>query len=440
MRCDALLFPKIDSRPGSMIILLTGVTGFIGSHLAAVLRAAGHCVRGTQRGPGQDASCLHADFSRDFDVALWIPRLTGVDVVINAVGILRQTPAQSFTAIHTLAPRALFRACALAGVRRVIQISALGAETGQGGYFSSKHAADEFLSELPLDWTIVQPSLVYAPGGASASLFSMLATLPVIPLPGGGGQRVQPVHMDDLTTVICKLCECATEFRRRVPVVGPHPVSLRDMLQQLRIALGLPQAPTLTVPAWMMRFAAKLSSLSPSSLLTPETLAMLEADNIADPTATTRLLGKAPRCVPRFIDPTTRITLASQARLQWLLPLLRIAVASVWIWTGIVSLGLYPVQLSLELLARTGVPAQLAPLLLYGAALLDLALGAAILLVRRRGWLWLFQIALILSYTAIITLRLPEFWLHPYGPMIKNVPLIMVIYVLYVLEQRTWTT
>ena len=98
--------------------------------------------------------------------------------------------------------------------------------------------------------------------------------------------------------------------------------------------------------------------------------------------------------------------------------------------------GFIPLQRSYELLGRVGVPPTLQPLFLYGAATFDLVLGIATLLLRRRRMLWLAQIALILAYTALITWRLPEFWLHPYGPLLKNVPMLAVIFALYVLEKR----
>jgi hypothetical protein len=92
------------------------------------------------------------------------------------------------------------------------------------------------------------------------------------------------------------------------------------------------------------------------------------------------------------------------------------------------------------LLARTGITGALADFALYAAAALDLALGASILLLRRRRWLWLAQFALIVAYMVIITIKLPEFWLHPYGPILKNLPLLACITLLYSLEDRRWNT
>jgi hypothetical protein len=109
----------------------------------------------------------------------------------------------------------------------------------------------------------------------------------------------------------------------------------------------------------------------------------------------------------------------------------------VWIVTGMVSFGLFPREDSLDLLARAGVPDPLRAPMLYGAAAFDLLLGIATLWpMRRRRWLWALQAALILFYTAVITLRLPEFWLHPYGPVLKNLPMLALLWLLAELEPQ----
>jgi hypothetical protein len=167
---------------------------------------------------------------------------------------------------------------------------------------------------------------------------------------------------------------------------------------------------------------------------------MLEAGSTADPVDTCELLARPPRPVEEFIAGDDRQLVAEHGQLEWLLPVLRWSIALVWIWTGIVSLGLYPRAASLTLLARTGITGILADIALYGAAALDLVLGAAILLMRRRRWLWLAQFMLILAYTIIITVKLPEFWLHPYGPILKNLPLLACIALLYCLEAHRWNT
>lgn len=426
-----------------MVVLLTGASGFIGSHLTRALLAAGHQVVCAVRDPARMSDSrlryVRADFTRDFEPDVWLPRLAGIDAVVNAVGIIRETGSQTFDAIHTRAPRALLAACARSRVRKVIQISALGAdEQAQSAYHLSKKSADDVLRGLALDSVIIQPSLVFGPGGTSARLFTTLAGLPLIGLPGSGNQQVQPVYLDDVIAAVVAALEHPLDRATTLPVVGPEPMTLREFLGGLRDAMGMGPARFLPVPMPLMRLGAAAGKLLPSSLLDAETLQMLERGNTGDPGRLTALLGRPPRPLARFIAPEAVETTRLKARLNWLLPLLRVSVALVWIVTGIVSLGLYPVQESYALLGRTGVPPPLQPLMLYGAALLDFAFGIGTLVLhgRRRRLLWLAQLALILFYTAIITLRLPEFWLHPYGPLLKNLPMLAAIWLLLEMEDK----
>jgi len=423
-----------------MRVLITGSTGFIGSHLAHALQARGHVVIAAGRRALPGFAHVAADFQRDVQPGDWLARLQDIDVVINAVGILREAGSQSFDALHHRAPRALFDAAVASGVSRIIQISALGADTGISNYFRSKHLADEALAATSADWTIVQPSLVYGEGGTSAALFTFLASLPLLPLPGNGTQLVQPVHIDDLTLAVTMLCERAVLPRQRVAIVGPEPMTLRAMLTQLRHGLGLGAPRFLPIPLGIMALGARIAAMHPRSLLDQQTLSMLQSGNIAAADATTRLLGRKPRPVREFIAAPLRDVTLTQAQLRWLLPMLRVSIALVWLWTAITSAWLFPAAESFVLLERSGVPRAWAPLMLCGAIALDFIFGMATLLCSRARLLWLAQIALILLYTVIISVRLPEFWLHPYGPILKNLPMLAALYLLYVLERPRWNT
>ena len=74
------------------------------------------------------------DYARDTDPAVWLPRLVGIDAVVSAVGVLRDSTKRPMQAVHSDTPKALFDACAKAGVRRVVQISALGIENSDSRY------------------------------------------------------------------------------------------------------------------------------------------------------------------------------------------------------------------------------------------------------------------------------------------------------------------
>ena len=412
-----------------MKILLTGAHGFIGRSLCAALSAVGHEVIAITR--------TEVDFSRAHDPADWRTLLTGVDVVINAVGIIRENAAQSFENIHAKAPQALFQACTQTDVWRVIQISALGADAeAQSHYHLSKRAADKFLLSLPLDAVVLRPSLVFGPDSPSSALFLRLASLPLIPLPGHGESRIAPIHIDDLIKAIVRLVEMPDLPTVRVlELVGPQSLSVRDYLSTLRKALQIKPARFVSIPWSLIESAAGLSEKLPTtSAINRETIAMLKRGNIALPFQTEQILGHKPRPVGEFIAPSYRSALRYQAYLQWLLPLFRLTLAVVWLFTGIISLGLYPVDDSYLLLAQVGISGTLAPFFLYGAAALDLAIGLVLLSSLKGAWLWWLQGIVVLGYSAIISVFLPQFWLHPFGPLLKNLPILALIIACAVLE------
>jgi uncharacterized protein YbjT (DUF2867 family) len=420
-------------------VLLLGATGFIGRALLRALESAGYEVMCGVRDPAgmPDCEAIRVDFMRDHDEAAWQPRLGGIDYVVNAVGILREAPGASFEALHVAAPQALFCASVTAGVKKIVQISALGADdSAASAYHRSKKRGEDALAALPVPWVIVQPSLVFGESGSSAALFARLAALPLVPLPGDGGQVIQPVHVEDLAEAIVRLLQTSQFDRTRIAAVGPRPLALRDYLATLRRAMGLGEARFVRVPMALVRIAAAAAASFHGALLDRESLGMLTRGNSAPADDIARVLGRPPRPASHFLDPASGHALANEARLSWLLPLLRYAIAFVWIVTGIVSLGVYPLQESYALLARVGLSGAAASIALYGAALLDLAFGIGSIVMRRRKWLWRAQMALIAGYTVIISFFLPEFWLHPYGPLTKNVPMLVAILLLHELETR----
>ena len=425
-----------------MRILVTGATGFIGGAVVDALLARGHvpvpAVRDVaaakRRWPTLQPVAV--DFVRDGDAAAWRPRLAGIDAVVNAVGVLRESRSQPFSALHDATPRALFDACVDAGVRRVVQVSALGADDAAASrYHLSKRAADRHLLSLPLQATVVQPSVVFAPQGASAGLFLMLATLPLTALPGGGVQQVAPVHLDDVIAAIVQALE-ADAPPRLIEAVGPDCTTLRAYLDTLRRSLGLGPLLVVPVPMPLVRLSARLVQHVPGSLVEPETIAMLERGNCAAPDGMAALLGRAPRAVHDFVPTPLRAMTRRDAQLRWTLPLLRASVALVFIVTALLSAGLYPLSDSRVLLAAAGLYGNAADAALYTGAMLDLAIGIAMLLPRTRRLAYGAGMALVLGYTGIITLALAPLWLHPFGPVLKNLPILAALVTLHALDRN----
>lgn len=427
-----------------MNILLTGASGFIGSHLLRALTLDGHQIRACVRNPAQAAKSfsgpryIACDFSQDTDAEAWLDRLKGVDIIINAVGIIRETHTQRFDTLHRDTPVALFQAAVRRGVRRVIQISALGAdETAQSHYHLSKRAADDYLRGLALEWAILRPSIVYGTGAKSMSLFRALAALPVTPVIADGRQPVQPIHIDDLVRAVRQCVASTNTIRNTFDLVGPHPVTMLNLIQQQRSWLGLGQLRPLFIPYRPALLMASLGGFLGDAPVTKETITMLQRGNTGDVMPFTEYFGFHPRSLQDVLATSP----ASQAErwhagLYFLRPLLRFSIAFVWILTGLLSAFVFPVQESYALLATTGITGALAPIALYSAATLDTLLGLATLFrVKLRSAVYL-QLAIILCYSLIISAALPEFWLHPFGPVSKNLPLLIATLIMLVMEKR----
>ena len=118
------------------------------------------------------------------------------------------------------------------------------------------------------------------------------------------------------------------------------------------------------------------------------------------------------------------------------LRLMRLTLAVVWLVSGALSLGVYPRQQSLEILAGVNLHGKAATLALYGGALPDNLLGM-LTLVWPAQMLWRVQAGVILGYTAIITIWLPQYWLHPFGPVLKNLPILLLLWLLHRYGNKT---
>lgn len=427
-----------------MRILITGASGFIGSHLTQALLDKGHdvlvCVRHPERALSHwpHITAIKADFITDHVEADWIPRLENVDVVINAVGIIRESGGQTFDALHTQAPIALFQACETVGVKRVIQVSALGADDSAfSHYHKSKRAADSYLRASSLDWAVLMPSIVYGSGAKSMSLFKAVSALPLVPLIDAGDQEIQPIHISDMVKAVMALVDSSSPLRTDIEMVGPTPITMKELYGDLRSWLGVSKARFIKVPYWMALYGARWLGLLGETPITDETVQMLRNGNT----------GNVEPFVTRFgfkqkdIETVLKETPAQQsdrwhAGLYFLSPLLRITIAFVWLFTGIVSALFFPVEQSYAMLAQTGIGGVWQPIMLYGAAATDLFLGLATLLAYRLRMVVLLQISIILLYTVVITLWLPEHWLHPFGAISKNVPLVIATLVMLVMEGR----
>jgi uncharacterized protein YbjT (DUF2867 family) len=414
-------------------ILLLGAAGFIGRELLAALAARGHEVIAAVRKPDAVAATasgvIEVDLNRDVAVEAWLPRLAGIDAVVNCAGILQASPGQSIEAIHARAPIALFKACARAGVRRVVQVSAISATREAGtAYASTKLAADDFLRGTQLEWTVLRPSLVHAHGAfGGTALFRGMAALPFfLAVPAGAGARFQPIHVKDLASVVAICVEQDRLVRKTLEPVGPDSVSLRDILVDYRRWLGLAPVPVVEVPDFLVRLACALGDRM-GGPLNSTSRAQLAHGNAGDIVAFEAATGLRPRGWREWLaaEPA-HVQDRWHARLYFIRPLLRFTLAFLWLLSsmaGLLDMRGWAVLLVASLPIGMGVAlAALAAACAWDAFI-------AVLLVRR--WkparLAALQVATIAVYTLVATLLWPSLWLEPLAPIAKNVPILAAV-------------
>lgn len=260
-----------------MNILLTGASGFIGHHILQRLEQQSHKVTACCRSPeklffkSESTEILQLNFLGMTDEKDWSPHLKNIDAVVNCVGIIVESKEQSFQTLHAQVPIALFKAAEKAGVKKIIQISALGTdESAQSAYHRSKKTADDALRELDVEWYVLQPSIVYGDGAQSMALFHSLATLPVHALIDGGEQLMQPVHVSDIAEAVIQCLKQDISVKLNLPLVGPDKISFRQLLEQLRQRLGKKPALTFSLPGELVQrsvFIGRWLGENPLSML-----------------------------------------------------------------------------------------------------------------------------------------------------------------------------
>jgi uncharacterized protein YbjT (DUF2867 family) len=277
-----------------MKVLLCGASGFVGRNVRAALQAQGHTVvgAGTRLGPYNQ---LQVNYARDTDVAAWLPRLQGIDAVVNAVGVLRDSAAKPIDALHTDAPKALFDACAQLGVRRVVQVSALGVAQSDTRYARTKRAADDHLLALHaagrVQATVLRPSIVFCKGGASSQMFVALSQLPLVVLPQPVlSARVQPIAVQDLARGIALLV-AQPHAVQVLDCVGSTALSLGDFIASLRQAQGRRPAAVWPLPQWATLLSARIGDQIPALPWCTEALTLLGQPNVSADTGFAGLIG-----------------------------------------------------------------------------------------------------------------------------------------------------
>jgi NADH dehydrogenase len=239
-------------------IAVLGGTGFLGTRLVARLIREGHRVTVLSRDREQHKHLLvlpgltleNCDVQQQAQLS---ERLRGQEVVINLVGILNERGfgGSGFRRAHTELTQTVLRAARSAGVTRLLQVSALKAATDAPSYYlRSKGEAEKFIHEQSagLDWTILQPSVMFGPGDSFLNRFAgLLAMIPLIFPLARPNTRFQPVSVDDVVAaLVCSLHGGMTSHQT-YELGGPNVYSLREIVASVaqltrrrRLIVGLP--------------------------------------------------------------------------------------------------------------------------------------------------------------------------------------------------------
>ncbi len=432
-----------------MRVLVLGGYGFIGLAIARSLHAAGHDVTGLGRsattGPGLFPAIrwVSADIARLVSPADWQPLLADIDVVVNAAGALQDGARDDLERIHHTAIAALVAACEARGGIRLVQISAPGAnDDAATAFMRSKARGDAAVKRSALPWVVLRPGLVLGANAYGGSaLLRMMAALPLVNFLALPDKRIQTVALDDVTHIVRDAVEGRLADGADLDLVEAHAHRLDEIVAQLRRWLGLP-APwaTIVLPRWCLRVvsgvADALGTLGWRSPLRATAMRSIENEVIGDAAPLRLLRGADLKSLTQTLDamPAT-IQERWFARLYLLMPLMVATLSVFWLASG--AIALLDVARAAAVLPAESVPRNVANTLVIGGALVDIALGLAILVrpVARRACLGM--VATTLAYLLAGSLLTPGLWLDPLGPLVKVLPaMLLALVAMAVLEER----
>jgi NADH dehydrogenase len=276
-------------------ILVTGAGGFVGAHAVPALIDAGHRVvaltRTAASGEALQARQTPAQPDsvqlRTADVtesATFPPAHEGVDGVLHLVAIPRDfRGGADLRLVNTEGTRAVVEGMKAAGIRRLVYMGAMGVQDDPTlHYASSKAKAEALVAASGLDWTTLKPSLQFGEGDGFFNIVADLVRLSpgVVPVPGRGDSRFQPIHVDDVARVVVGAFADPSTIGSAFELGGPRYWTYKEITAEVVAALGKRRA-IVPMPVPLIRLVAGASELVhlPFPVATDQ-LRQLRLDNI----------------------------------------------------------------------------------------------------------------------------------------------------------------
>jgi uncharacterized protein YbjT (DUF2867 family) len=301
-------------RAGERLAVVFGGSGFVGRHTVRALAKAGWRVRAAVRRPdlaghlqplGTVGQVMAVQANLRFPDS--VARATaGAECVITSVGVLAGTGAQTFDALHVEGARAVAKAARESGARRLIHVSAIGADLASPAHYARSKAEGEraVLEEYP-SAIILRPSIVFGPEDQFFNRFAGLAQMsPFLPLIGGGKTRFQPVFVGDLAAAIAAAADGAGTPGMVYEIGGPAVLSFRELLDRTQAWTGRKRA-YLPLPFWAAKLQAVMTKPLPMGLrpITVDQVRMLATDNVVSAAA----LAEGRTLAAFGVDPATTV-------------------------------------------------------------------------------------------------------------------------------------
>ncbi len=268
------------------MILVTGGTGFIGSHLIKRMRQEGLAVRAVVRNPAKatglrdlGVEVAPGDIS---DKASLEKAAQGIERVVHLVGIIQEAPGATFQSVHVDGTRNLVEAARKAGVRHFLFQSALGTRANAvSQYHRTKWEAEELVRNSRIPSTILRPSLIYGPGDQfTIRLSEMIRLSPVLPIIGSGKTKVQPLFINDEVACLLKAVTSDAYLNELYELGGPEQLTYEEVTRAIAAALGVSR-PALHMPLLFMRSMARvMETVLPKPPITTDQLIMLQEDMV----------------------------------------------------------------------------------------------------------------------------------------------------------------
>ena len=270
------------------LVTVFGGSGFIGRHVVRALAKRGYLIRVATRRPelaghvqplgnvGQIQPVqanLRVRWSLDRAVE-------GAAHVINLVGILHKSGAQTFEAVQHEGARNVAEAAKAVGAK-LTHGSAIGADAhSPSAYAQTKALGEQAVFETVKDAVVFRPSIVFGPEDQFFNRFADMARYsPVLPLIGGGKTKFQPVFVGDVAEAIARSVDGDAKGGHVYELGGPNVLTFRQCLEQMLEIIDRKRlfAP---VPWWAAEIQGAVLGLMPKPLLTRDQVTLLKSDNV----------------------------------------------------------------------------------------------------------------------------------------------------------------